>query len=216
MILKRILFFSLLLSSFLFSSCVDLIEEIDINKNLSGHYEIRLETGGLGMFGKLMNTAQYAKAPAIKDLDRVLNKLQKQEGIHNVHKILKPQDLQFYVSFDFDNEDALNEAIYALADMNPHFLLKKFLKIKKQKIVRPNLNPYIQKIIKDKDLLAQLPSPDLLTYVNFVTIINAPKEIKSVSGKKAILQNDKQSSISNINLYALIMDKKSMRMKVKM
>ncbi len=212
-----LLLLSLFLASFFLSSCVDLIEEISINDDLSGHYEIRLETGGLGGLSQLLNRGNsfnFAEAD-IKKLDRTLNKLKKQEGISHVYKIVNPKDLKFYISFDFADEEALNNAIYSLANIKPNVFIKKFLKVKSNKIVRPNLNPYIQKIIRDKNLMAKLPSEDLLSYVNYVCIINVPKEIKNVSSSSAVLQNDGHTTIATINFKSLVLEKQNIRTKIK-
>ena len=214
---KYLLLFSLIMTSLFLSSCIDLVEEISINDDLSGHYEIRLETAGLGGFGQLLrkgNDFDFAEAD-IKKLDRTLNKLKKQEGISHVYKIVNPKDLKFYISFDFANEKALNNAIYSLANIKSNIFIKKFLKVKSNKIVRPNLNPYIQKIIKDKDLMAKLPSEDLLSYVNYICIINAPKEIKKVSSNTSVLQSNGHTAIATVNFKSLILNKQNIRTKIK-
>ena len=198
------------------NSCVDLVEEITINDDLSGHYEMRLETGALGGFGAFLNTSTYAQIPEIRDLDRTLEKLKKQEGISHVHKILNVKDLKFYIGFDFENEETLNNAIFGLANMKPNLFLKKFLKIRENKVVRPNLTPYIRKIIKDKNLMEQLPSDDLLSYVNYVLIINTPKEIQKVSGGNTQIQSNLHRFVGSFNIKNIVVSKKSIRTKIRM
>jgi len=212
--IKRYLRFLILFTvAFSFTSCIDLVEEISINHDLSGHYELRLETGGLGsMMGQMGNQISI---PQLNELESRLRVLRAQAGISNVQKHIKIKELRFHISFDFENEKALNNAIYQLAGIEPNIFLKKFLKVKKHKLVRPNLNPYIQRIIEDRDLLNQLPSTDLLSYVDYKFILNSPYDIKSVSNSKAIIQSDKKTMISSYSLKELVLDKKNIYLKVK-
>jgi hypothetical protein len=214
MIKKYISIFTILMMALSFTSCIDLVEEVTVKKDLSGHYEMRLETSG---FGGLMNQmGSNISIPQLKELDEKMRVLSVQPGISHLKKNIKVNEMQFNISFDFENEKALNNAMYQLAGIEPNMFVKKFLKIKKHKIIRPNLNPYLQRIIEDQDLLKQLPSTDLLTYVNYKFIINSAREIKEASNPKAIIQSDKKTLISSYSFKDLIIDKKDIYLKIRM
>ena len=214
MIKKYISIITILMMALSFTSCIDLVEEVTVKKDLSGHYEMRLETSG---FGDLMNQmGSNISIPQLKELDEKMRVLSVQPGISHLKKNIKVNEMQFNISFDFENEKALNNAMYQLAGIEPNMFVKKFLKIKKHKIIRPNLNPYLQRIIEDQDLLKQLPSTDLLTYVNYKFIINSAREIKEASNPKAIIQSDKKTLISSYSFKDLIIDKKDIYLKIRM
>lgn len=211
---KRLfLIITAIIIAFSFSSCIDLIEEVTVNNDLSGHYEMRLETGGLS---GLMDLGGQQDIPQIRELNEKISLLRSQPGISNVDKSFRSGQLQFNISFDFEDEASLNNAIYQLAGIESSMFVKKFLKIKKNKVVRPNLNPYLKKFIDDQELLEQLPSTDLLQYVNYKFIVKTPKKVKSLSGDKAMLQSNKQTVISSYSFKELILDKKNVYLKIRM
>ena len=197
--------------TFIFTSCIDLIEEISINKDLSGHYELRLEAGS---FGGMMNG--QLDMPAMHELNEKVNQLKHQDGISHVQKIIQPKNMKFKINFDFRDEKALNAAMYQLADIEPNMFIKKFLKIKNHKVIRPNLSPYLQLLIEDQNLLDQIPSTDLLSYVNYKFIVNTPTEIRGVKGKNAMIQSNKKTVISSYSFKDLIINKQNVYLKVRM
>lgn len=209
---KYILLFLLVGMSLGFTSCIDLIEEVTINKDLSGHFEMRLETGSFGG----LNFGGMPEITQLRELDAKMNQLKSQPGISNVKKNIKPKDLKFNISFDFKDENSLNQAMYAMADIKPNIFIKKFLKIKKNKVIRPNLGPYLKKFIDDQKLLDQLPSADMLNYVNYKFIVNTPEEIKSLTGEKAMVQSNKKTVISTYSFKDLIINKENVYLKVKL
>jgi len=212
MLRKLIFILSLLFVLFGLSSCIDLVEKININNDLSGHYELKLETSGFGGF----NFGGDMDIPQINELDERMNLLTHQQGISHIKKNISVKDMQFSLSFDFDDEKSLNNAMYALAEIKPNMFLKKFLKIKKHKIIRPNLSPYLQRIIDDQEFREQIPSTDLLKYVNYKFMVITPKDIKSVNGERAMIQNDNRTIISSYNFKELIVDKANVYVKIKM
>lgn len=210
-------FFSLFISIIIaisFTSCIDLIEEISINKDLSGHYELRLEAGGLG--GMMSMAGGQMEIPAIKELDEKVDLLKHQAGISHVQKKIHLKSMQFYISFDFEDEKSLNEAMYQLATVESNVFIKKFLKIRKHKVIRPNLTPYLKLLIEDQNLMDQIPSEDMLSYVNYKFILNTPTEIKQVKGKRAIIQSNKKTVISSFSFKDLLVNKENVYLKIKM
>lgn len=211
---KLIFTISLIVASLTFTSCIDLIEEVSINNNLSGSYEMRLETAGLGSMMSQMGGVP--DLPQLREMDAKINQLRQQQGISNVKKNIQPKELIFKISFDFENEEALNNAMYALAGIKPNLFVKKFLKVRKNKVVRPNLSPYLEKLIKEQNLKEQIPSEDMLNFVNYKFIVNTPKEIKRVINDKAVISSSRQTMIATYSFKELLMDSESAYLKVKM
>jgi len=211
---KLFFYISILIISLSLSSCIDLVEEVTINENLSGKYEMRLEASGFG--GLMGQMGGNIDIPQISELDKRLSYLRNQAGISNVSKNIKAKDLKFYISFDFEDEKALNNALYAMAEAEPNMFVKKILKIKKNKIVRPNLGPYLKRLLEDQNLSDQLPSEDVLNYINYKFIVNTPKEVKRVSGDRAQIQSNKTTVISSYSFRELLIDQKNVQVKIRM
>lgn len=211
----RKLFFtlSILILSLSITSCIDLVEEVSINKDLSGTYEMRLEASGFG--GLMGQMGGSIDMPQIDELDQRVGHLRAQPGISNVQKNIKAKELKFYVSFDFEDEKALNNALYAIAEAEPNMFVKKILKIKKNKVVRPNLSPYLKRLLEDQNLSDQLPSEDVLNYINYKFIVNTPKEVKRVSGVRAQIQSNKTMVISSYSFRELLIDNKNVSLKIR-
>lgn len=212
----RKLFFtlSILILSLSLTSCIDLVEEVSVNEDLSGTYEMRLEASGFG--GLMGQMGGNIDIPQISELDQRLAYLRNQPGISNVSKNIKAKDLKFNIHFDFEDEKALNNALYAMAQAEPNMFVKKILKVKKNKVIRPNLSPYLQRLLAEQDLSDQLPSEDVLNYINYKFIVNTPKEVKRVSGDRAQIQSNKTTVISSYSFRELLIDQKNVYLKIRM
>jgi len=202
-----------LMLTFSFTSCIDLVEEISINQDKSGHYELGIEAEGLA--GLINLNSQQFDVPAIKELDDKISILKQQPGISNVKKDFKDNSFFFNLSFDFEDEKSLNNAMYALAEVEPKFFMKKFLKIRNHKVIRPNLNTYLQLLIEEQGLLDELPSNDVLSYVNYKLVINTPSEIKNINGENAVVMTNKTTAISSFSFKDLVLNKPNISLKVK-
>ena len=95
----RKLFFtlSIFILSLSLTSCIDLIEEVSINADLSGTYEMRLEASGFG--GLMGQMGGNIDIPQIAELDQRLASLRNQPGISNVSKNITAKDLKFNIRF---------------------------------------------------------------------------------------------------------------------
>lgn len=212
----RKLFFtlSILILSLSLTSCIDLVEEVSVNEDLSGTYEMRLEASGFG--GLMGQMGGNIDIPQISELDQRLAYLRNQPGISNVSKNIMAKDLKFNVRFDFEDEEALNNALYAMAQAEPNMFVKKILKVKKNKVIRPNLSPYLQRLLEEQNLSDQLPSEDILNYINYKFIVNTPKKVKRVSGDRAQIQSNKTTVISSYSFRELLIDQKNVYLKIRM
>jgi len=211
---KLFLYITILAVSLSLTSCIDLVEEVTIRKDLSGNYEMRLEASGFG--GLMGQMGGSIDIPQITELDQRLGYLRNQPGISNVSKNIKTKDLKFYISFDFEDEKALNNALYAMAQAEPNMFVKKILKIKKNKVIRPNLSPYLKRLLEEQNLTHQLPSEDVLNYINYKFIVNTPKEVKRVSGDRAQIQSNQSTVISSYSFRELLIDQKNVFLKIRM
>lgn len=201
------------LATLSFTSCIDLVEEITINQNKSGQYKLSIQAEGLA--GLISLNSQKFEVPAIKELEEKISLLKQQAGISKVKKDFKSNSIFFNLSFDFEDEQSLNNAMYALAEVKPNMFIKKFLKINKHKIVRPNLNTYLQLLIKQQGLMDDLPSKDVLSYINYKLVIKTPSEIKRIKGKNAVVMANKTTAISSFSFKDLVLNNPNISLKVK-
>ncbi len=126
--MRRYLFYILLLIiSFSFTSCLDILEKIHFNKDGSGEYSITVSLGEK-LKEKIEDGAESAKEntpselPDKEDLEedeqrknlkRTVENLKKLEGIHEVEIIESLFD--FGYKYKFENIEALNAALEATA-----------------------------------------------------------------------------------------------------
>lgn len=211
---KLFITLSLLVATLTFTSCIDLIEEVSINKDLSGSYEMRIETSGFG--GMMSQMGGAPDIPQLREMKAKINQLRGQTGISNVRDQIDLKQLKFNISFDFENDDALNTAMYELAGIEPNIFVKKFLKVKKNKVIRPNLSPYLDRLLKEQNFSEELPSEDMLNYVNYKFVVNTPKAIKRVSGDRAVIQSNQTTSISSYSFKDLLVNRENVYLKVRM
>ncbi len=173
--LPRIRFiFILLILALAFSSCVEIVQEVELNKDESGSFQIRFGYGGM---------RQLAAYTGLNDMERRLASesrklaseyaaiLKKQEGISMVRIGKSGRKGYTSLSFKFTNYHAFNRAIYALAGLDRE--KPNIMKVKNGKITLRNLAPFIRRYLKRQDDL------QLDLFAEFVQI----KEIYRMPGK---------------------------------
>jgi len=192
------------------SSCVELVEEINIRSDQSGQYHLYLNYSGLSSFLTLIPT--NFSAPI---LEEDVQKLEKQAGIHNLSSQIELQNARFSIQFDFDNIKQLNNAFYALFDTRKHFYQKSFIKANKHKIKRPNLSPYLLKYIEENRLQEQIPK-NALNYVDYRLIIHTPKEIRSAKPKTTPTDSNPYTYTQVYPLKTLLTDNLSTKVSIRL
>lgn len=157
-----------------FSSCIELIEEIEINTDLSGKYHLYLEHDGLEFVFK-----SITQNIDLTEVNKRLQILKQQDGIQNLKTDINLKKGIFSIQFNFSDAKKLSRAFYASLGVEKRFYHKSFLKVNQSKIVRPNLRSYLVKYVQKQGILNRLPNERLLNYVNYRFRIISPKPIKS-------------------------------------
>ena len=101
--------FSLILLSFSLSSCVELVEEIHINKNLSGKYHLYLTHNGLNF---LFNSA--VKNIDLSQLEQRVKVLSQQDGISELSTDINLNKGRLSIAFNFSDAQHLTQAFYSV------------------------------------------------------------------------------------------------------
>lgn len=205
---KTIKIIVLLLFSLSLSSCVELVEEIRFNADLSGKYHIYLKHNGLDF---LFNS--LTKNLDLSGLDEGLKSIESQEGIRNLKTDIQPKKGKFSIQFDFDNARSLTKAFYASIGVKKQFYHTAFIKASESKIKRPNLTPYLLRYIKNSDLKDQIPSGKILDYVKYRYHIIGPENISKSTPANIALKPNEYTQI--YPLKAIIIDKASTKSIIK-
>lgn len=172
------------------SSCIELEEKLIIRSDKSGKliYSLSIEqTGGLlGLFSQFVN--QPLEGQIKDEALKWVNQLQKQQGISDVQFNLDTEQADVYLSFEFENDYYLNNALYAISGNKKAWFSPAYLKIKKHRMKKFNIAPYVKQYMKRESFEID---PSFSSYISYVSTIQAPGTIKKVRADKFSLNADK-------------------------
>ena len=213
MIKKNILLFFLLI--FLFSGCVEIVEEITVNPDKSGTICFYIDLGALG--GLAMNMGdKYMQGTLMEQLKTIPAKsasiLKEVKGLKNIKSLTNKNGL-YKVSFDFENPKQLNDAIYNLLGQKKRWYEPKYMKIGSKKLVKKNYAPVLRMFANKYK--TQMKDKSLMKTVSYKTIFHLPDEVKNFSNKKSIISADKKKLEFSCSAEELLMTNISLRNKIK-
>ncbi len=104
-------------SLFIFTGCIDFLEEITYHRNGSGTYQFTVDMGEVkSLLDGLGGDDSKDKEDPMKDMsekfDDLQTKLEKIQGISNFKHINDTSTFVFGFSFDFKNAEALDQALH--------------------------------------------------------------------------------------------------------
>lgn len=193
-----------------FSSCIELVEEIKINPDLSGRYHLYLSNDGLEFLFKAVS-----QNIDISALERSLQIISHQDGISNFTTAINLKKGIFSIQFDFSDSKKLTKAFYLSLGAEKRFYNKNFLSVNQSRIKRPNLRPYLIKYLKKEDLFAKLPNGKILDYVNYRFKIITPEPIKGAWPKSESEQYRTQEYNKLYTLKTLLDENKSTKIVIR-
>ncbi len=214
---RKLLVLIILVSSFLMQGCIEIVEDININQNQSGTLTISINTGG-GNNIFLALLGQYADLSFIDEIRTnaliAKDRLRNQEGISNVSFSGSPQKGSLQISFDFEDDEALNEALYAIADYEKPFWQSGIYKINKHKFVRKNTTPWIKLLIKQEE--DNIPDDVLFDLIEIKTIVHIPAKAKKLwRASNVTASNGDRTFTTSNNLSDLMDEKRNTRIKIR-
>jgi len=170
------------------TGCVEIVEEIKINPDKSGSISFSLDLGVLG--NSFLNIAKdYIDLSMMDDIKKQpfisAKVLDKTKGIRNILPVSDNDKGLYALSFDFDNDNALNNAFYKMFNSNKNIFLPKVIKITKRKLKITNLAPVIRYFTNkyEKDI----KNNKLFSLVSFKQTFVLPGEVKKVKNPKSII-----------------------------
>lgn len=167
----------LLIVSILFSSCIDIVEELTIHSNRSGTLSYRIETSGPGNFlNELSSLFSASVEDQIKiEANKFIQGLKKQDGITNLQYNLTGGAGTYYLTFDFKDYKSLNKSLYAIGGARKTIFSPGYIKIGKSKFKKLNFTPWLNRYLKQEEI--EFQSPFITDNISFVSIVNVPSDI---------------------------------------
>ena len=177
-----------------FTSCIELVETITINKDLSGKIEYKIETNELTTL--LNNFSGLMDASYENDLEVAISKyvliLEQEDGISNVNYKISKRTGDYGFSFDFENSKKLNCALYHISGNKKGFFSPSYLKVSKKKIKKLNISPWLKKYLEREKI--EIPESSITNMVNYRTEYYLPNKIKRISNRKAKINSTSNSA----------------------
>jgi hypothetical protein len=173
---------------FLLSSCIELIQTIEINPDKSGKYSLKIDLGMLQNAGSSSLQDASGIITAIKSFpDTAVVKLSSMKGISGIENITKDKDGIYGIRFNFENAKSLNKAFYQLADQQKLFFMPDYIKIKRRKLIITDIGPYIKKAssMAEKSTTESFISDQISRLIQVTTNIYVPKPVKKVQNSRS-------------------------------
>ena len=176
------------------TSCIDLHEKLNLHADRSGTLSYTLDinqaNGLLGLLSGFMDQSYQNQLNV--QLQEWTGKLVKQKGISEVKYTANFDQGFISLSFDFSNAKSLNKALYAVSDNRKTWLSPSYIKIKKHRMKKFNIAPYIKQYLNKEEVK---PDPAILKHIGYTSTIEAPEVIKNVSAENTTL-NEEGTSVS--------------------
>lgn len=168
----------MVLVAFSASSCIDIVEEYNLRGNGSGTASFSLQTPAftpvLTMAGRYIDNQWMNE---IVDMpQKTAGKLKTIRGISEVKTLNLLKEGKLGISFSFDNNKALDKALYALMNLDKKWYYPALMKVKKHKLKKRNIGPYLKSYLEKKK--SNLKDEELLKMVDYKIIYHLPAEVK--------------------------------------
>ena len=205
--------FLFLILSVLFTGCIEIVEEISVNKNKSGSVIYRIETNEAGFFlNNLSGLFDISVEDQVrKEAQKFINKLQSQPGISNISYNLNSRSGDYYLQFDFSDHKQFNNAIYAMSGNKKTMFTPSYFKISKNRFKKINFSPWLKRYMEKEEI--EFPSPMMTEMITYTSVINLPKTIKKA--KPSSVKISDTQAIQKISFSEIIDGKANTGMRIK-
>ncbi|RLD62376.1 MAG: hypothetical protein DRJ05_00550 [Bacteroidetes bacterium] len=189
----RHIFPILLILSLFLTSCIELVEEITINKNRSGNIAIKIDSDNAGTIINIVNNfLGNSYEDQIKaELNHIAKKLQGEKGIDNVKVDLNEREGQYGISCDFSNSNDLNKALYKAFGYTKNVFSPGYIKATNHKLKKMNIAPYLKKYLEKENIT--VPDTYITDLIDYKCIYHLPNTIKGTSNKNAKINSTTQT-----------------------
>jgi len=195
---------------FSFTSCIEIIDDLSINKDGSGtfKYTVNLSSSKVKLNSYLaLDSLDGKRVPSLDEIkgyvDDVVSSLKTQEGISNLEMESNYSDFIFKLSLDFSSVDDLQAAIKAVAQENSK---KRYLEELNHNWLDYSGSSLSRSIPKMNIERAQRLSDEetkLLKEGTYTSITRFEKEVDSSDNSQAILAKNKKAVMVRTDAYSL-------------
>jgi len=185
-------------------SCVEIVEEIAVNNDLSGKMSVSLGIGQgkslIDLIGQFAHLSMVNEAAS--EAGKIINVLKQQQGISHVVFERSRKGGNMQLSFDFDNHKNLNRALYAISGNKKNLFNPAIYKLKKNRFIKNNMTSWAKLMMKANK--AKMPDEVLFDLVEITTIVHLPEPVKSFSGKGIQVSSDKLTLTTSHDLSDIL------------
>ncbi|MCD4729141.1 MAG: hypothetical protein K8R74_00970 [Bacteroidales bacterium] len=197
------------------TSCIEIREEIHINKDKSGSLSYKLESSQLGvLFKKLSGLIDITIEDQLKEKTEELAFLLKQkDGISHVEFNIDNKTMDYELKCDFSDTKKLNEALYDVFGYKKTFFSPSYLKVSTHAVKKINFSPMLKKYLEDEGI--EIPSEYLSEVIFFKSTIHLPKKVKNAKGSQMKIINEKNMVNQKFRLSDVIENKVNVGIKLR-
>lgn len=212
------------LSAFLFLSvftgCIEVIEELTVTKDGKGHYRKTMDMSQLLSMKEMLGGAakegtdsttnsgtENSDNPA-ESIAKEWYAIKNMEGLSNV--TIDTAGYVFTLNYDFESETALNKAIAAESKDSPQ---ANVYNLSGKSVSRTGLGSTGDLLGEGEDDENMEMMKTFFSDMKYKLVINLPGRVKSVSNKKATIENNKTVKLET-NLKDLVEKTSSLEMKI--
>ncbi len=173
------------------TGCIEIVEEITINKDKSGSISYSIESPqAQGLFTGLLSMIDpTVEDNVIREAKKLIRELEAREGITNIRYNLSGQAGSYYLTFDFSEPGDVNAAIYAIGGARKTIFSPNYIKAGRSKLRKFNFTPWLQRYIKREEM--ELPTGWLAENIYYKSVIRTPEHISNV--RNCIVKDDRMA-----------------------
>lgn len=197
-----------------FTGCIEIIEEITVNKDKSGTISYRIETTeGSSLFSSLTSLFTSSVEDQLRiESDKYIGKLLKQPGITNIQYDLKGRSGSYFLQFDFSDDKSFNNALYAISGNKKTFFAPGYIKIGKNRFKKINFSPWLKKYLEREKI--EIPNSVIAEMISFRSILHTPENIKRTSPGNTVKKRSDSETYQLFKLTEILENKVNTKLKV--
>lgn len=193
-------------SLFVFAGCFELIEEMTLNNNGSGTYQITYDMSGskdmINMMRSFTEGTEDDITASFGGFDDGLEDIENNPGISNAEIIADSVNYVFTLKFDFDSITSLNNVLAEILTDDQGGGIAAF-SYDGNELVRNHATDLKSMLINDEDDDPQFEAMMIQQYkdVSFTTIYHFNKRVRSMSNDIAEIKNNGRSVEMKLYLF---------------
>jgi hypothetical protein len=212
---KIISYFSILFILVASTSCLEITETITVNKNKSGKMKYELNSGQAGgLFNIISGFLDISiEDKVIIEAEKLIVELRKQPGISNIRHEFNKRSGSYFLSFEFENSNSFNEALYRMAGSKKNIFTPGYVNISNSRFKKINFSPWLKRYLEKENI--EIPYTLLSEDIKFTSYTKFPDEIKRIKPTDTPIDKKNKTTIQTFKLSKLTTGKANTSLKVK-